>query len=54
MSPATIVLREEPYLLVHFPLANHDWDGNEDVAKKKDQMSRTIAQNVRFKTVYIS
>ena len=75
MSPAIIMLREEPYLLVHFLeyhniylLANDEgstaligtfskprlrWQRRRG-KKKKDQMSRTIAQNVRFKTVYIS
>ena len=33
--------------------ANHDGDGNEDT-KKKDLIGRTIAQHVRFITLYIS
>ena len=73
-SPATIVLSEEPYLLVHF-LEYHNIyllateEGSTALigtfskprlrwqrggGKKKDAMSRTIVQNVRFKTVYIS
>ena len=74
MSPATIALREEPYVLVHF-LEYHNiyllateegstaligtfsksrlrWQRGR--GKTKDIMSRTIAQHVCFKTVYIS
>ena len=74
MSPATIALREEPYVLVHF-LEYHNiyllateegstaligtfsksrlrWQRGR--GKTKDIMSRTIAQRVCFKTVYIS
>ena len=74
MSPVTIVLREEPCLLVHFLEYNNinllatdegstaligtfskprlRWQRGR--GKKEDVMSRTIAQHVRFKTVYIS
>ena len=74
MSPATIALREEPYVLVYF-LEYHNiyllateegstaltgtfsksrlrWQRGR--GKTKDIMSRTIAQHVCFKTVYIS
>ena len=74
MSPATIALREEPYVLVNF-LEYHNiyllateegstaltgtfsksrlrWQRGR--GKTKDIMSRTIAQHVCFKTVYIS
>ena len=75
MSPVTIVLREEPCLLVNFLEYNNIYllatdEGSTALIgtfskprlrwqrrrgkKKKDQMCRTIAQNVCFKTVYIS
>ena len=74
MSPVTIVLREEPCLLVHFLEYNNIYllatdEGSTALigtfskprlrwqrgrGKNKDLMSRTTAQHVHFKTVYIS
>ena len=52
MSPATIVLREEPYLLVHFLEYHNIYLLATD--EGSTALIGTIAQNVRFKTMYIS